>query len=402
MHILMIAPQPFFEPRGTPISIYDRIKALSDLGYLVDLVTYHIGQNKNLPGLTIFRSPTVPGINQIKIGPSFPKFFLDLLIFVTAFSLLTKKKYDVIHSHEEASYFSTLLSKLFKVPHIYDMHSRLPWQLRNSKYANWKPLIKIFDFLEKKTLLSCDAIITIGYDLEMYAKEVNPAVPNIQIDNLPLYTNFGISTSADIGAMKQKLNLGGKKTIVYTGTFESYQGLDLLLESALIAIQQNNQLVFILVGGTSNQVANYQKKVRDQGLEDHFRFTGTVSPVEAIKYLEIADILVSPRLGGMSVPLKIYTYLFSGKPILATDIPAHQLPNEAKIHLVQPSALEMADGLLDLLNHNEPIESSSLTKNRSEKLEALLEDYMSKVRSIYQSIQAATVNTAITVGVKKG
>ena len=130
MRILMIAPQPFFEPRGTPISIFDRLMALSNLGHRIDLVTYHIGQDKKIPGVTIFRSLHLPFVRKIKIGPSFSKVFLDFLIFCKAFILLVKNRYDVIHSHEEASYFSVTLSKLFKIQHIYDMHSRLPWNLR--------------------------------------------------------------------------------------------------------------------------------------------------------------------------------------------------------------------------------------------------------------------------------
>ena len=55
MKILMIAPEPFFEPRGTPFSEYFRIKALSALGHTVDLVTYPFGVDKAIPGLKIFR-----------------------------------------------------------------------------------------------------------------------------------------------------------------------------------------------------------------------------------------------------------------------------------------------------------------------------------------------------------
>ena len=51
MRILMIAPEPFFEPRGTPFSEYHRIRALLELGHTVDLVTYPFGQALNLPGL---------------------------------------------------------------------------------------------------------------------------------------------------------------------------------------------------------------------------------------------------------------------------------------------------------------------------------------------------------------
>ena len=39
MKILMVAPQPFFEPRGTPISVYQRLEALSALGHHIDLLT---------------------------------------------------------------------------------------------------------------------------------------------------------------------------------------------------------------------------------------------------------------------------------------------------------------------------------------------------------------------------
>ena len=45
MHILMIAPEPFFEPRGTPFSEYHRLRALSSLGHTVDLVTYPCGES---------------------------------------------------------------------------------------------------------------------------------------------------------------------------------------------------------------------------------------------------------------------------------------------------------------------------------------------------------------------
>ena len=45
MHILMIAPEPFFEPRGTPFSQYHRIRALTSLVHTVDLATYPFGRN---------------------------------------------------------------------------------------------------------------------------------------------------------------------------------------------------------------------------------------------------------------------------------------------------------------------------------------------------------------------
>ena len=82
MRILMIAPEPFFEPRGTPFSEYHRIRALLELGHTVDLVTYPFGKDVSMPGLRVFRSLRPPfmkgGRIQRKtrspgIDTSFPK-----------------------------------------------------------------------------------------------------------------------------------------------------------------------------------------------------------------------------------------------------------------------------------------------------------------------------------------
>ena len=51
----MIAPQPFFEPRGTPFSVLGRLRALSELGHEVDLVTYHVGRDVPVANVRIIR-----------------------------------------------------------------------------------------------------------------------------------------------------------------------------------------------------------------------------------------------------------------------------------------------------------------------------------------------------------
>src|SRR5438874_10378742 len=80
MRILMIAPEPFFEPRGTPFSEFHRIRALTSLGHQVDLVTYPFGEDVTMPGLRVFRSMRLPFIRRVKIGPSFAKLPLDALL----------------------------------------------------------------------------------------------------------------------------------------------------------------------------------------------------------------------------------------------------------------------------------------------------------------------------------
>jgi hypothetical protein len=56
MKILMIAPEPFFQPRGTPFSEYHRLQALSKLGHEVDFITYPIGEDVDIEHVSIYRS----------------------------------------------------------------------------------------------------------------------------------------------------------------------------------------------------------------------------------------------------------------------------------------------------------------------------------------------------------
>src|SRR2546426_5686617 len=93
MHILMIAPEPFFEPRGTPFSEYHRIRALLDLGHTVDLVTYPFGKDVAMPGLRIFRAARPPFVRNVKVGPSVAKLFLDLTLAITALRQARRERY---------------------------------------------------------------------------------------------------------------------------------------------------------------------------------------------------------------------------------------------------------------------------------------------------------------------
>lgn len=386
MKILMIAPQPFFEPRGTPISIYQRLAGLSKLGHTIDLSTYHIGEEVEFDKVTIHRTHPIPFINSLEVGPSWRKIPLDFLLFIKSMRLLIKNKYDVIHTHEEAGFFAILLSWIFQTGHLYDMHSSLPKQLVNFNFADNRLMVGLFKLFERLVINSCDAMITIGPDLEEHVREINPKVPMEMIENLPL-RNDQVSDEA-LANLRKKLYIDDKIAIVYTGTFERYQGVDLLLECAKITASQYPEAVFILVGGKSSQIEKYQEMANNMGLSKAIRFLGTLPVEEANTYLQLADILVSPRIEGTSVPLKIYTYLSAGKPIVATNLIAHSLVlDEETAILVEPTKEAFAEGLMKL------IEDEKLRIYMGDQCHQLAEDkysesnYLTKLGKIYEIFQ---------------
>lgn len=397
MKILMIAPQPFFEPRGTPISVYQRLHGLSSLGHEVDLVTYHIGQNVEIPGVTIHRAPRIPGINKVKIGPSFAKLPLDFMLFLKTILMIITRRYDVIHSHEEAAFLAMILAAIFRVPHIYDMHSSLPKQLAGSKFGNLKPIVKIFEFLENLVLKSCDVVLTIGSDLEDYVLFLNRQANHIRIENIAVQNDAGPQNES-IVELKQNLGLTDQLTMVYTGTFERYQGLDILYESMQTVTKEHPGVRLVMVGGKPEQVSQCRKKVAQMGLAPYILFTGIVPLEESLKYLELADILVSPRTEGLSVPLKIYSYLHSGKPTVATNIIAHtQILDEETAVLVNPTASDYAAGLIRLIENPELRNQIGEQARNYARREFSKEGYLSKLERAYLAIKFSKPISEISI-----
>ncbi len=388
MNVLMIAPQPFFQPRGTPISVLHRINTLSKLGHKIDLVTYHLGQTIPFGNVTYHRIPNIPFIKKIKVGPSKTKIVVDLFVVSKVLSLLMKKKYDLIHSHEEAGFFGAWFARKFNIMHLYDMHSSLPQQLTNFKFTKLKFLIDRFEALERRTIENSDVLITICPELYNYVNHLYPDKKQVLIENVADNSSVFAEAKTEDLNIREKYQLDSKTIILYAGTFEPYQGLDLLIESSKAVISKNKDVIFTLVGGNPSQVEHYQYLVKKDALSDYFVFTGQVAPELVPKFLDSADILVTPRIEGNNTPLKIYSYLRSGKPIVATNHITHtQVLNDEVAVLTECNAEAFADGLMKI------IEDDQLRLSLSEKARALADEkysyevYLQKTQSVYNYLE---------------
>ncbi len=346
MNVLMLAPQPFFQARGTPISVYQRLKGLSHHGHSVDLLTYHLGEDISLPGVTIHRIPRIPFIDRVVIGPSWPKAVLDLMMICKAIAMLAKTRYDVIHAHEEAAFFSAILARVFRSRHLYDMHSSLPRQLTAYGFADNRLTIGMFKCFEKWTVDHSDAVITIDPELENHVRELNPQTKLMMIENLPVKYLDGFSSGQTVDNVRARLGLQDKLVVVYTGNLSQNQGLNLLLKSARAVTEEHPDVSFVIVGGNPEQVDGCRMQAVRLGVERHVIFVGSVPMGDVTVFEELADILVSPRCEGTSVPLKIYSYLHSGKPIIATRLQAHTMVlNDDIAVLVEPTASGLSGGI---------------------------------------------------------
>ena len=383
----MISPQPFFEPRGTPISVYQRLEALSALGHEIDLITYHVGKDVDIPNLNIHRVSGVKIVQHVRIGPSRAKILLDGQIFFKAICMLLSKKYDVIHSHEEAAFFSMLLAWVFRIPHLYDMHSVLSKQLTNFNYGNKSIFVKIFEILERLVLKSSKAVITVGPDIERYVKSVSKNIRVVMIENIALHAYQTPVQPEEVKRLKKSIKIDDRLPIVYTGTYERYQGLDMALNCVDIIRNEYPNVVFIVVGAKVQQVKEWTEKAEKMGLGNNTLFLDVVSPEESMVFLALASVLISPRLDGTSTPLKIYSYLHAEKPIVATNITSHTqvLTNDTAL-LVEPNEKAFAEGILKILSDSELAERLGKNAYQLAQNKFGRQDYISKVSQIYNTL----------------
>lgn len=394
LKILMVAPQPFFRPRGTPFSVLHRIRALGEAGCLVHLITYPFGDDVQLPGLTIQRSSRVPLVKDVRIGPSIPKLLLDLPLAWSTWRAMKTGAYDLVHSHEEAAFFCAPFARHFRLPHVYDMHSSLPQQLDNFKSFNVAAFRSLFARLEHSVLHSCSGVITICQDLADVAMPECRGKPHAMIENTADDTFIFGRDEAKVAA--QALDFRGRRVVLYTGTFEKYQGIDLLLEGFRLMSSQIPDAHLVLVGGRPLQVEAYRDRAAALGLGGRSTFVGQVHPAEIPGYVSSAELIVSPRSSGTNTPLKIYGYLRSGRPIVATNLETHtQTLNPDIAELVAPTAEGIAAGIARVMNDREYASRLARAARKVSDAEYSDEAYLRKVTGFYQQVVGGGIRRAL-------
>jgi len=392
MKALVVAPQPFFSPRGTPFSVYYRTLVSSELGIKIDFLTYGEGQDVDIPYVNIIRIPRFKFLGNVKIGPSPFKLFLDVFIIVKMIALLIKNKYDFVHAHEESVFFARFMKPLFGFKLIYDMHSSLPQQLTNFNFSKSKILYNIFKGLEDSCLGISDAVITICPDLFNYVntiiedKSKHFLIENSIFEKVKLKNESPDSNSEKIQPLSHELLK--KDIVVYAGTLEKYQGIDLLVKGFKHTIQENPNAHLIIVGGSPEQVKEYSTLALAGGSNGSIQFTGRVAQPVAKYYTSIAKVLVSPRSEGTNTPLKVYEQLASGIPLVATNIYSHtQVLTPEVAFLVEPTPEAIGKGIAKaLINKTEAVKKITAAKKMYDE-QYSRDVYTKKLKKLFEHIK---------------
>lgn len=389
MKILFLAPQPFFRVRGTPINIRSLVTALGEAGHEVDLVCYPYGEDVHIPGVRIHRVRRLPWVKDVKVGPSLAKIPLDLLIFFKAWNLLSRNRYDVIHAVEESAFMALWLKRRFRCHFIYDMDSHISDQLRYTGFLSSGPVLALVRRMEKSACRGADLVITVCPSLTETVTRIAPEARVVQIEDAPLQASFH-EDGEGAKRLRSQLGIGNRPAVVYTGNLESYQGVALLVRAARKVVEKIPEVCFVIVGGEPYQVSSLVQLTKQLQLEDNVIFTGKRPLEEMPAFMTLATLLVSPRVSGENTALKLYTYMQSGRPIVATRLPTHtQVLDDTCAVLVAPDPSMLAEGILQVLR--DPLHARTLAREATARVAARysLASFKYKVRQAYRLLESS-------------
>ena len=231
-----------------------------------------------------------------------------------------------------ARYFRHLLpfvltSRLLGVPFVLEVNSDSSRDLAAYKRKPFRRSAE--DVLEGLTCRLCDGIVAVSEGLR------RSLVRRFKLGETKV---TAISNGVDCHVFRPRHHtecrkeLGLPQTghyVVFVGTFQPWQGLEELLEAASIVLRSVSDTTFILVGDGPLRPLLLES-CKALNLEGNVLFPGWVDNNTAARYIGAGDVSVAPyvvtrstdedhgprSLGGS--PLKIYSYLACGRPVVAS------------------------------------------------------------------------------------
>ena len=235
----------------------------------------------------------------------------------------------VIHCHTIEGLGIALAFKamtLSKAPICMDVHGPVVEELVHYKMIpSWKPVIRAVGMLERGMLsfvrhafVSNDGL---GDLLRNRAAVERLSVVYDFVD-LAAFDPARIDDSR-VAVLRAKYRTSGDRLIMYVGMFKDYQGVDYLIRAFAATLQAHPEIRLILVGDGPCRAA-YAKLIHELGVTDHVCMPGLVPHSDVINWLEIADIVVSPRIDNEITKAGFVSqmpeYMALGKVIVATRV----------------------------------------------------------------------------------
>lgn len=248
MHILIVAPTPYFSDRGCHIRILEEVAALYRAGHTAEIFTYHLG--RDVGPAQIHRIKPVRWYTKTSAGPAWGKVYLDWLLWRTIRKtvLRSKTKFDLIHAHlHEGAVIGWLIKKRLHIPLVLDAQGSFVAELKS---YGWFTLASF----EKWILARVDHIITSSNVTANYFKQHYSTIKT------PLTVVPDAAPHFTLSPKPSTPCLAGERvtpTLIYTGSTNATKGFD-LLQAALKIIKPSLPELNVVIIGDGYKKVRYE------------------------------------------------------------------------------------------------------------------------------------------------
>ncbi len=368
--ILMIVENPY--PQDTRVR--NEANKLTSAGYKVSVIAKkYPNQNttEDVLGVKVFRVPWFEVFRKsteseffltrlfykiaTKAGYIIEYFYFTFMAFLYSLFILIKEGFDVVHQHNPPNtlfligLFYRLLGKKF----VFDHHDLSP-ELYLSRYkTNGGFIYKALLLEEKLCLRSANLIIATN---ESY-KEIDIKRGKKNPEDI-----FIVRNGPDLNLFKEvnpdpELKNSGKKILVYIGVMGPQDGVDYLLRSIQILVNEFNRKDFYcVIIGPGDSLEDLKKLREELKIQDYCKFTGKIPFDDLLKYLSTADICVDPNpsnpLNDYSTWIKVMEYMSLGKPIVSYNLKETRFSAQsAALYATPNNEREFAQRIIELMDN---------------------------------------------------
>ena len=282
-----------------------------------------------------------------------------LMFFVRTMFLLAlrnlRRRYDVVHIHSVPDFlvFTAWLPKLMGAKLILDIHDLLP-ELYASKFGAGSGMFRFMLLLERGSIAFVDHVITANdlWHRKLVQRSVRPEKAT-SLMNFPDRSLF---------SPRGRTRDDGKFIIIYPGTLNWHQGLDVAIE-AFGRIRNSAPNAEFHIYGVGPALPGLIQLVKELGLQDRVRFRELIPLHEIARVIENADLGVVPKrknsFGDEAFSTKILEFMALRVPVIVSDtkIDSYYFHDDVVKFFRSGSADHLADCMLELITNDDARET---------------------------------------------